>query len=181
MDEEPPPTRGSREKCSHMCRIGRSSEWRNLMPIKRLFHTRRALSSAQIQTLVFYRLWKWLTARVACWWRVSTIIEIIHSYLSPVNLLLSNYNRGVTESAWKVVENFFLRELTGNRRREDCGWYRIKEAERWSLCFLINVHPISRHRRSKRTHLKYMWLLGDVVSCHQEWWKVVNWQVDGLT
>lgn len=133
MDEEPPPTRGSREKCLHMCRIGRSSEWRNLMPIKPLFHTRRALSSAQIQTLVFYRLWKWLTARVACWWRVSTIIEIIHSYLSPVNLLLSNYNRGVTESAWKVVENFFLRELTGNRRREDCGWYRIKEAERWSL------------------------------------------------
>lgn len=133
MDEEPPPTRGSGEKCSHMCRIGRSSEWRNLMPIKRLFHTRRALSSAQIQTLVFYRLWKWLTARVACWWRVSTIIEIIHSYLSPVNLLLSNYNHGVTKSAWKVVENFFLRELTGNRRREDCGWYRIKEAERWSL------------------------------------------------
>lgn len=110
MDEEPPPTRGSREKCSHMCRLGRSSEWRNLMPIKRLFHTRRALSSAQIQTLVFYRLWKWLTARVACWWRVSTIIEIIHSYLSPVNLLLSNYNRGVTESAWKVVENFFFYE-----------------------------------------------------------------------
>lgn len=111
-------TRGAGEKCSRKCRLGRSSEWRNLMPIKRLFHTRRALSSAQIQTLVFYRLCKWLTARVACWWRVSTIIEIIHSYLSPVNLLLSNYNRGVTESAWKVVENFFLRALTGNRRRE---------------------------------------------------------------